>query len=614
MHRLSRSILVLAAAVIAVGSACNETPQVTIQSPVHGAFLATPDVTISGRVQPMASGLEVSVNGTVAPLAGDGTWSVTLPLDAGAVVNPFTAVLSRVSNGARLGRARIVVHAGESIADGAFSEAGVGLRINDSGLDQLEPVIESQIDLDLATLLPVNTVIIDNECFWDSIFGCLMRVTVRVANPPPSISGFSFDADSQTNAVVGDIDVFDIRVDLQISGGISCGLRITADATQILGSYELRPDPGDPTLVDVNLQGSPGITFSGFDDEFTSGVCDWFLIGDIIQAVIGDVQPMVLSGLVEFLDDDDGSGPLDSPLADAFEVALGEVSIAGPVGEALQVSLEAPLFDVLEDPAGLTLGSDVRVTSSVGTGPGQCPAPEGSPDLAGSYHVTEPFPAFGANTPGGLPYHIAIAISTSAFNQLLKGQIECGLLRISLTEIDLGFGPLPLTAGVLSILIPELGGFDPETPLEVRLIPTLSPLLTGSAGPGGELGELRVGHYLIEVVRSDVTTNALLLRGALDFRAGLDMAFDDLTGQLVVGIGSVTPQDITVAILTNLVGTNEAQLTLSLPYLIASVLPELGESLGAFPIPGFFGLSLQAVEVSRSGSFYSIFADLMPAP
>lgn len=614
MRRLSRSILVLVAAAIAVGSACNQVPQVTILSPAHGAFLATPNVTISGRVQPMQAGLELRVNGTVAPLAGDGTWSLTLPLDAQGVVNPFVAVVSRTATGATVDRTRIVVHAGDSIADGDFTPQGVGLRINDSGLDQLEPIIAGQVDLDLATLLPVNTVIINNECFLDSIFGCLMRVTVRVANPPPSISGFAFDADSQTGAVKGDIDVFNIRVDLQISGGISCGLRITADATQIVGSYALGPDSTDPTLVDVNLQGSPNVSFSGFDDEFTSGVCDWFLIGDIIQAVIGDVEPMVLGGLVEFLDDDDGSGPLDSPLADAFEVALGEVSIAGPVGDALQVNLEAPLFDVLEDPAGLTLDSNVRVTSAIGTGPGECQAPAGSPDLAGSYHVTESFPVFGPYTPGEAPYHVAIAISTSAFNQLLKAQVECGLLRISLTEIDLGAGPIPLTAGVLSILIPELGGFDPETPLEVRLVPTLAPLLTGSRGPGNELGELRVGHYLVEVVRTGVPSNALLLRGALDFRAGLNMSFDNLTGQLVVGIGSVTPQDITVAILENLVGTSETQLALSLPYLIASVLPELGESLGAFPIPGFFGLSLRAVEVSRSGAFYSIFSDLAPAP
>ena len=41
--------------------------------------------------------------------------------------------------------------------------------------------------------------------------------------------------------------------------------------------------------------------------------------------------------------DPDGAGPLDSPLADAIETALSEVSIAGPAGEALGVMLDAPI-------------------------------------------------------------------------------------------------------------------------------------------------------------------------------------------------------------------------------------------------------------------------------
>ena len=40
--------------------------------------------------------------------------------------------------------------------------------------------------------------------------------------------------------------------------------------------------------------------------------------------------------------------------------------------------------------------------ASIGTGPGQCDAPVGSPDLLGSFHVTEPFPPFGPITPGFL--------------------------------------------------------------------------------------------------------------------------------------------------------------------------------------------------------------------
>ncbi|MCL4686381.1 hypothetical protein KJ059_16710 [Myxococcota bacterium] len=612
-------LLLLLLAAVTLG-ACNPTPSITILTPAHGAFTTASTVTITGRVNNAKPGLDVRVNGQSVPVNPDDTWSVTLPLDPVAIINPVTATLVRLSDGVLLSRQRIVVHAADSVADGDFSASGVGLRLNDSGLDQIEPILESQIDLDLAVLLPVGTVLINNQCMGTFLGLCTGRATVTVVNPPPGISGFAIDVDSQTHQVRGDIDVFDIRADVYISGtGIvpSCGLRISANSTQILGDYTLQPLASDPTSVDVNLVGSPDISFSGFDQEYTSGICDVPLIGDLIQLIIGNVQPLVLDGLVGFLSDPDGAGPSDSPLAEAFEVALGDISIAGPVGEALQVNLEAPLFDVLEDPAGITLGSDVRVTSSVGTEPGQCQPPAGVPDLAASFHVDEPFPTFGSTTPvGGLPFHLGLAISTSAFNQLLKAQIECGLLQIELTELDIGFGPTPLTAGFLAIIIPEFGSLaDPGLPLRLVLEPTLAPFLTGENGPSGEIGEIRVGHYLLEVrTLPSPTGSGLFLRGAIDFRAGLTMTFDNLTGQLQVGIGSVAPQDITVGILDNPINTNETSLSMALPFLIAPVLPSLGDNLGAFPIPGFFGLALEGVEVSRSGPFFSLFADLVPAP
>lgn len=618
MSRLLHLTLSLFAAAFLIGSTCGGSRAViTILTPAHGTFTTAPNVTITGTVNNGHSGLQILVNGNVADYdVAAGTWSITLPLDSSKIINAFTASALRTSDNVVVSRDRIVVHAASSVADGEFSNEGVALRINDSGLDQLEPIIEDQVDFDVAALLPVGTVLINNQCMIDSFLGCAGRATVRIANPPPSIGGFSFNADSQTNFVLGDIDIFTIRVDVSISGsGLvpSCGLRITADATQILGNYGLQPMPGSPSDVDVNLLNTPQISFSGFRREFTSGICDVPIIGDIIQLIIGDIQPLVLNGLVEFLDDDDGAGPGDSPLADAFEAALAGISITGPISEALGVMMEAPLFDVIENTTGITLGSNVRVTSSVGGGPGQCQPPAGTPDLAASYHVSEPFPSFGGTSPGGSPYHLGVAISTSAFNQLLKAQIECGLLRIELHEIDLGFGPVPLTAGVLAALIPELASYPPATPMHVALTPTLAPFLTGNPGPGGELGEVRVGQYQIELFAHDPNPKRVLA-GALDFRAGLDMDFDDATGQLVVGIGSVAPADITLAVLDNPINTNETSLQLSLPFLIATVLPELGSGLGAFPIPSFFGLSLQAVEVSRSGSFYSLFTNLTPAP
>ena len=254
------------------------------------------------------------------------------------------------------------------------------------------------------------------------------------------------------------------------------------------------------------------------------------------------------------------------------------------------------------------------MTSSVGTGPGQCQPPAGAPDLTASYSVDEAFPSFGTTTPeGGVPYDLALSISTSAFNQLLKAQIECGLLRMELSEIDIGGGPLPLTAGTLALIIPELNAFDPAMPVVVRLAPTLAPLLTGKPGPGGELGEIRVGQLMADIVGQDTPNHEfLMLRGAIDFRAGLDMSF--ASGSLAFSIGSVTPADIMVGILENLVNTNEAVLGIALPFVLAQALPSLGEGLAAFPIPSFFGLQLQGLEVSRNGQFYSLFANLRPGP
>lgn len=617
MSRFLHLALSLAAVGLLLGADCGggPMPTIVILSPAHGTFTTASNVTISGQVTSPSVGLEVRVNEVPVSLnLGNGSWSTTRALDANAIVNPFVASLVRTSDGHVLSRQRIVVHAASSVADGAFTDEGVALRINDTGLDQLEPVIESQIDLDLATLLPVGTVVVNNECFLDSIFGCIVRASVTVANPPPTISGFSFDADSQTNAVFGQINVYNIQVQLQISGGISCGLRINASSAQITGSYALQP-AADPSNVDVNLIGAPGLVLAGFDHTFTSGVCDWFLIGDIIQAAIGDVRPTVEAGLREFLDDDDGNGPADSPLADAFETALADISITGPISEALGVNLEAPLQDVLEDTTGITLESKTRVTSSVGTGPGQCEPPAGTPDLTASYHIGESFPDFGSLAPPPPPYHIGIAISTSAFNQLLKAQIECGLLRVEMTEIDLGLpgGPVPLTAGVLGMLIEGMQSVPAATPMRIVLTPTLAPFLTGNAGPGGELGEIRVGQYRIDLVVDD-SSREVKLGGAIDFRAGLTMSFNDLSGQLEVGIGSVAAEDITLAVIENPIDTDETQLQVSMPTLIAGVLPQLGEGLGAFPIPGFMGLSLQGVEVRRAGSFYSLLTKLAPAP
>jgi hypothetical protein len=601
-------------------------PGLTIASPQHGAFAPGPNLTLNGAFTGVApTNAQVRVNGALATVSPDRTWSITLPLDPGRIMQPQQAVLRVISTGRDVASQRILVHRGESRADGAFSEQSVALRLSDPGLDQVEPLIESGVVLDLPTLLPPGSVVISGFCaLRDPLFGfCIGSVTARVdGDPAPSISGFSIDVDAQPGYAFGDIGVQDLSIDLDLDGsGLApdCGWHFEADATPILGDYELRRDVADPSKVDVNLLGAPGVSFVGFDDEPTYGLCNFPLIGDLIQLIVGDLEPTVQDALVDFLSDPDGAGQADAPVAGAIEDALADISITGPISGSLGVQLEAPLFEIPgfwdgvgEDAEGLTLGSDTRVTSSEGSGPGQCTAPAGAPDLAASYHVPELFPVFGTLTPGGLPYHLGLGISTSAFNQLLKAQVECGLLLTSLTQIDIGFGPVPLTAGVLSLLIPQFGGLTPSLAMRIDLQPSLAPLLSGNPGPGGEIAELQVPHLVAEI--REVVSGHRWLSLAIDFTAGLGVAFDDVSGALVFSVESVSASNITIGVTHNLLAIPEAQLQSALPPLLEPLLPTLGAGLGSFPLPAFFGLSLESVEVSRTGQFLTLYANLAPAP
>ncbi|MGH0035571.1 MAG: hypothetical protein ACQGVK_11155 [Myxococcota bacterium] len=618
LRKLFWVVAFAAVAILGIGATCAKPKVITITSPLHGVFTTDANVTVTGTISGIAAGdAVVEVNGVGVTVQPDKTWSTVVAMNPAQVFNPIVAELTNATSSFSK-KARHVVIYGDSVADGDFSLDSIALRLNDSGLDSIEPIVTDLVDLDIATLLPPGTTVINDFCAIDGGFvGCLGSVDVSIVNPAPSFGSFGLDVDSQTNYAFGDVYISDLVVNAYINGsGLapSCGLRLTANSVSITGDYTLEPDAVEPSNIDVNLIGSPGVSFSNFNDEFTSGLCDFPLIGDLIQLIIGDIQPTVTSGLVSFLADPDGGGPLDAPIAEGIETALAGISIAGPIGESLGVDLETPLFKVEEDVDGITLGTDGRVMANVGTGPGECDAPPEAPDLLASLSVPEPFPVFGPTTPiGGLPYGMGICISTAAFNQLLKAEVECGLLQVSLNEIDLGLGAglQPITAGLLALFIPELGNIDPSTPLVVEMRPTLAPALTGNPGPQGEIAELAIGGLEIAVLTAAAEN---LVSGQIDFTAGLDFSFDDLTGELVPTISSVTAPAIVVEILDNPIGTNPGQLEFILQQLLPAVLPTLGDGLGAFPLPSFLGLNLQSVAVEQNGEFISLFLDLVQSP
>jgi len=587
-----------------VGGTCNPI-NVALTGPTHGSFTTASTTTATGTVtaNPISS-VTLRINGQVVPINANGTFSASIPLVSANIFNGIRAELTQNATGFTV-RDRNVVVWGNSVAMGSTVSQSVGLRVTDRGFNKLEGILAGAVDLDLATLLPVGTLIVDNECFLDSIFGCIMRVTARVSNPPPSLGGFTLNVDSQSNFVDGIITLNNIAVNVQISGGISCGVRISASSAVINGDYLLSPDTVDASNIDVNQNGDVSVSFSNFNRDFTSGVCDWFLIGDIISAIVGDIEPTVRNGLINFLKDPDGAGAGDAPIAQAIEDALTAITLAGPIGQAFGVNLQTPLFNVPEDVNGVTLASNAIMTTLN-------PLPT-TPRFPRTLVVPSSFPfssLSAVNAPNNQPFGMALAIADTAFNQMLAAQVERGLLGFEVTELEIisGQGPQPITAGLLSVLIPEFGQIDENTPLKVKLQPTLAPVLTGQAGPNGELGVLKISHIQVLVLGpGDVVYGELA--------ADMDATFDMNVGpnnSLVPALGTPDADDISIHLLTNPLGASEAALQGTLLELLLPLIPSLGSELGSFPLPQFLGLTPTPVDITRIGNtgFLGVYMDV----
>ncbi|GBD25885.1 Anti-sigma-I factor RsgI2 [bacterium HR30] len=587
-------------------------PEIYLDSPAHGVFTTASTATVTGHVVNPVAGQVVKVNGVTVCSGPCTNFSYNMPLDAGLIFNPVLAELTVPSTGFKARDRRVIIR-GQSVADGAFSTNALGLRINDSGFDKLEPIIQSMIPLDLAELLPPGMLITDDDICVASLFGaCLGGIDkVYVCNPPgagcapgdrPSISGFTINIDSQSGYVQLDITLYNVRLRLWIVGyGVvpDCALRVTANWALIRGNYTLAPASPDPSYLDVNQQGDVTVTFSSFNASIEGGfACD---ILDALAPLFVDLEQTAREQLVNYLRDPDGPGPQDSVIADAMETALSQLSIAGAIGGALGVQLDAPFNFVAPDNQGVTFGINARIMST--------DKPAYTPDLTASLHVPEAFPSYGTTTPvQNLPYHMAISLGTSAMNQLLKALTEEGILNIDISQIDLGSGPVDITSDLLALFLPEFGNLPSGTQLTIRIEPTIAPVLTGNLGPNpGDLAELKLAHLLISIWSRDLST--LYLRGAVDARAGLQLNYVAATNSISFAISNINPSDVRTVVLQNAVGVNENDLQSIIPQLVQQFLPSLAGGLGSLPLPSLLGLQPVGVELSRLGQVITVFVN-----
>jgi hypothetical protein len=594
--------------ILGVAACGSGPPRVVLFSPLQGTFTTDATIQVDGVLIDvnLDAVADVQVNGISAmPLAPGGLFSVTVPLDPTMLEQPITAEVIGESGG--ILRDRVMVIYGPSVVDGDFSPEGIALRLNEAGLDEIEPLVTGLVPLDLATLVPAGTQVVDDFCYLDSFLGCLGRVDATISgSPPPGLSNFDVAMDSMTDFVAGDVTLYDLffKVDVfAVTGiGFTCHIDVNASTALILGDYELNPSTVDPEQVDVSQLGGVSVQFANFSDTTN---CDGFL-GFIVEAFVGlvisDLQnDFVRPGLEDFLNTPDAFG--NTPVAGSIETALQAVEIAGPIGAAFGVDLEAPLFAILEDEDGITLGSDARVITTL-------PDPD-APDLPASFDVDQVFPTFGPLAPNGLPYELAICISASAFNQLLRAETERGLLASTITELTFAFGTAPITGVLLSLLMPPFSALNPSELLQFDIRPTMAPIFSGEPGPNGELATVHLPHLDL-VLSPIVDPDTVLLAGSIDVTVGIEANYG--VEGLTFLVTPPTPENITVTLLQNPLFVDPERLDTLLPALVSGAVPTIANSLGSFPIPEFLGLELSAVDIARNGDYTALYFDLSPVP
>jgi hypothetical protein len=592
-----------------------------ISTPRDGAIVPGTSVVVTGVLPPeVPANGQLKVNGIVTTINADRSWTQTIPVDPAEYVTPIEVTLTSTTGVVWTDR-RAVIH-GPRMEEGQYSPDGVGMRFTNTGLTNLGPVIQDLASgaFDISGLLLAQNPLFSQQ-------DALLTIDATGTAYEAGIGGVELAASSTDSGVATDISIDDlfVGVDMHLTDGllidIDCRLELQIPSTTINAEFDLEPQASDPSFVDVNLVGTPAVTTSAVNYEFISGVCDGdtFLIGDIVNLFAGpQIQSLVADGFASNLGDPDGSGPLDSPIADAIETALAEISIAGSVGDAVHANLDAPFTLIDEGADAIDFRADADFFTTIGTGPSDClPAPF-APDLDATYDVPGAYPSLGETTPGGLPYGLGLIISASAFNQLLGAMTECGILNQQLTEIPFGDVTLPVTSSVLAAIVPQFAtAVPPNTPMEIRVKPTAAPFLTDQPGPNGEPAELMLANLHVEFVDPNVGGTGVenvWLTLAIDAPLGFDLAYDAVNSVLAPTITAPSASEVTARVRTNRVNAVEADVEALFPTLFPSFVSALSSSFGAFPLPSFLGLQLDVVDVARDGNYFVLYGDLLQVP
>jgi len=421
---------------------------IEIQSPERGTLSDASEVVVAGRASSTDSSIsDVTVNGTTAQVAGDGSFQATIPLVEGITLIETEArdASGNSSTDARAVMAGTLVDQATPVAEGVVANlSGQAM----SGLSGMVADLANGTDFTAlaATLNPVV----------DTGDGCN---SAKVFIESVQHAGIEVGV----GAVVGGIDAAITVRSLVVTGqvnfravciGGSASFTMTADAYDVGGVIVPSLSGGDITVsldgvtsaftgFNIDVGGVPGFVESLFEGQVRDRVAE--ILRDQIAQM---VPPVANSFLADFL-------------ATSYDVSL--------LGQTISLSIAPSAMDWNEQGGTIVLDTSATVAG-----------------VSGGLYLSSPLPRPSAADLASTG--IRVGVADDVLNQLLaaiwsSGALEQTMLPLPGDALSAAFGG-DVASAELTLFLPPAASFDTATGT-ARL--TVGDLLLEAVNPAGDV-------------------------------------------------------------------------------------------------------------------------------
>lgn len=560
---------------------------VVLDGPANGTFVDQTSVTVTGVVlAPVATATALVVNDVPVVPDANGRFSVQLPLAGGLPRQPIVATLSDPSGKTVIDRDRVVVFQGPSVGTGETVTDAILAELTRGGLDDVEDLVLHQLVTGGA--LNIRQHLLAANPIASNFLGTFQYV---VSADDAGYAWSTLELDARGDRIGVRVTLHDVFVNWNVHAwlqglpdpGFDCWGRLSAGMFSIFTELSVAPT-GTPGEVRVQQLAPLRYEMTGFAEWHA---CDFIVDTVAFFANLQfNVQQRIESGIDQALNGINGT----QVLPDMLQQAIARVSASRALGGALGIPVSGNITRIAMG-SPFSVGGDLAL-GRPGAGPRTIAVPHTLPTHTGLDPVA------------GQPYDFAVTLRLALLNQLLAAQSGTLLRPFEVAELDLGSGPVPLTAGRLAALIPALRALDPAYGLRLRIRPTLPPMLLGHGGnQPGTIADLAIAQLIAEVLPAASSTNqSPFLSLSLDIEGGLALSYDTSDRSLVA---QVTPGTAHAVLLDNPLGIDEATLT----QLIETLAPRLVASMGhaRFALPELAGIDMVPTQIVPEGGCASLF-------